>query len=450
MSVWLNSTFALTGLVIGLAGFVWLAQKRFESAIYLIIFLLPFYLLKIKIFFIPTNVLEILIGLLFLLWLAKKKYKDIGLSDIREFSLPALLILNGAILSTLFSQNLAVSAGILKSWFVIPLIFALIISQEIKSGQQVKKIFRWLTISGGLVALIGILYFLDGKVTFDGRLSAFFLSPNHLAMYLAPGFLAGLVLFDSGVKKEKLIFFAIVVALGLALYLTFSYAAWAAIIISTLFWLFIRIKNKKKVAIIYGLLFLTLVGILFVSQLKSEKLESFLHSARSSWQSRLMIWRSAWAIAKDHPLFGSGPGMFQDYYLKYQSRFAVPYLEWAVPQPHNLWLAFWLQTGLLGLIGFLWLIILFFRKIKQAAVTFSCCGTHRPSASSNSPRCENATAACFCLEHRLLMTLAALMIYSLLHGLIDTTYFKNDLAVVFWLIIALVVSLRSVRKTQAV
>ncbi len=27
----------------------------------------------------------------------------------------------------------------------------------------------------------------------------------------------------------------------------------------------------------------------------------------------------------------------------------------------------------------------------------------------------------------------AIMLYILLHGLVDTTYFKNDLAVVFWM-----------------
>ena len=422
MDIWLDSFFEILGLVLFLAGFVWLAQKKFENAIYLVIFLLPLYLIKIRIFFIPLNVLEILIGLLFLVWFSKKKYKDIKFFNIRTFSLPALLILNGAILSTLFSQNLRVSAGILKSWFVVPLIFALMVAGEIKSNQQVKKIFRWLAISGGLVAAVGLLYFLAGKVTFDGRLAAFFLSPNYLAMFLAPGFLAGLTLFDISVKKEKLFFLAIIIVSGLALYLTFSYATWLALIIWVLFWLFFRgigAARKKKTAIIYGLLFLVAIAILFASQLNSEKLDNFLHSGRSSWQSRLEIWRAAWAIAKDHPIFGIGPGMFQDYYLKYQNRFVVPYLEWAVPQPHNLFLAFWLETGLLGLVGFIWLLIIFFKKIYASAKS-------------------NYSA----------LILVIMMGYTLTHGLIDTTYFKNDLAVVFWVIIALFIGLLSVEKKR--
>ena len=447
MSIWLDSIYEIAGLVIFLAGFLWLAQKKFENRIYLTVFLLPLYLFKIKIFFIPMNVLEIMIGLLFLLWLANKRYRAVEFFEIRKFSLPALLILNGAILSTLLSQNLEVSAGILKSWFVVPLIFALMVVAEIKNEAQIKKIFCWLAISGGLIGVVGLIYFLSGEITFDRRLAAFFLSPNHLAMALAPGFFTALAMIGLAEKKEKPLWLAALAVDAAALFLTFSYAAWIALLAAIVFWLFGRAKNKKRMLAVCGLLFLLLVGILFVSQSKSEKLDNFLHSPRSSWQSRLMIWRAAWAIGKDHFVFGIGPGIFQEYYLKYQSRFSVPYLEWSSPQPHNLFLAFWLQTGLIGLIGFLWLIIVFFIYITRGWTAFSCCGS-RPALGeglgSNSPRGENAIHA----RGQLLLILAALMIYILLHGLIDTTYFKNDLAVVFWLVLALAVSLGAVKKMQ--
>jgi len=395
-----------------------LAPKKFESAIYLVIFLLPLYLLKIKIFFIPTNILEILIGLLFLTWLFKKKYKNINLENIKRFSLPALLILIGTIFSTLFSKNLNISAGILKSWFVVPIILALIVIGEIKTGEQIKKMFHWLAYSCGLVAAVSIFYFLIGRLTFDGRLAAFFLSPNHLAMYLAPGFLLSLASLESGPKKERLFFLALLIVSGLALYLTFSYAAWLAVLLAAMFWIFARVKNKKRVLIICGLLLFVLVGFLSLLQLNSEKLNNFLYSDRSSWQSRIMIWRAAWEMIRDHPALGIGPGMFQDYYLKYQSRFPVPYLEWAVPQPHNLFLAFWLETGLLGLAGFIWLLAIFFKKLFGL----------------------------FKKSNYFATILIMLMGYILIHGLADTTYFKNDLAVVFWLAVALGISLPNVER----
>jgi len=107
-----------------------------------------------------------------------------------------------------------------------------------------------------------------------------------------------------------------------------------------------------------------------------------------------------------NPVFGIGPGNFQKTYLEYQKYFP-PYLEWAVPQPHNLYLAFWLESGLSGLIGFIWLLVLFFRDNKKA-------------------REYNLETGLLCL---------AIILYFLIHGLVDTTYWRNDMAVIFWAVI---------------
>ncbi len=461
--------------------------------IYLIIFLLPLYLVKIRIGFVPFNVLELMIWFIFGIWLVKGKLRgirEIGeIGEIRGIILPSLLILIGAVLSALFSSDINVSAGILKGWFLAPMVFALMAYAEAKDEKSVKRLLGALFFSAAAVALIALFYRLSGKLTFDGRLSAFFLSPNHLAMYLAPGFIIGVwflilrcqvpfiksfppSLFQReeipsltkrgwGRFKKATILFGLIL-IGLALYLTYSYAAWISILaaavtffVGTLVlspdraprqagrveWLERNFTLRRAQGIKFRSLivfFIILIVVLFLSQFGGEKMNNLLNSERSSWQSRIMIWKTAWEILKDYPIFGIGPGMFQEYYLAYQSRFAIPYLEWAVPQPHNIFLAFWLQTGILGLLGFLWLVVVFFKRIlKQAGVTFSCCGTPRPTASSNSPHCENATPACFDEKNQLALVLAGLMVYILLHGLVDTTYFKNDLAVIFWLIIAL-------------
>ncbi|MCK4525454.1 MAG: O-antigen ligase family protein, partial [Candidatus Andersenbacteria bacterium] len=137
------------------------------------------------------------------------------------------------------------------------------------------------------------------------------------------------------------------------------------------------------------------------------KFDQIINSgSRSSFHSRLMIWNSAGEIIKDNPLFGIGPGTFQETYLSYAEKFDEPYLEWAVPQPHNVFLAFYLQTGLIGFVGFVLILIWFFN-------------------------CRNRAMPCF------YNIINALMIYILIHGLVDTTYWKNDLALMFWLIIGM-------------
>jgi len=362
-------------------------QKIIHFSICLIILSLPLYLVRFRIGWLPTNLLELMIGGLFIVWLGQLK-------NIRRLAsnifYPVFLIFLGITISTLFSVDLQTSAGIWKSWFIVPLLFFIVVVNEIKNKKQVKDILIALFLSGAGVALMALWYWLSNNLTYDGRLRAFYLSPNHLAMYLSPILILSFYLYGC-LKKDiyKILLFIVHCSLFIVIYLTYSYGAWLGILAALVFILII--KKNKKMALVF---FLMAILVLFL-QMSSPKLPAL--------KSRLIIWQSAGEIIKDHPLIGVGPGMFQKYYLDYQAKFS-PYLEWAVPQPHNIFLAFWLQTGLIGLIGFIWLLMIFFK---------------------NSP------------PKKLSAILMATMIYILIHGLVDTTYWKNDLSVIFWLIIAL-------------
>jgi len=212
-------------------------------------------------------------------------------------------------------------------------------------------------------------------------------------------------------KISRILLFTADCLLFIVIYLTYSYGAWLGIGGALIFILIIffrsRVLENKRHFFYLIIFFMLLVVFSFVWQIPSQKFQGFLDFSYPSWQSRLIIWQSAGTIIKDHSLIGIGPGMFQKYYLDYQAKLS-PYLEWAVPQPHNLFLAFWLQTGLLGLIGFIWLLFKFFRS----------------GISKKTPK-------------KLLFVLMAAMIYILIHGLVDTTYWKNDLSIIFWLLIGI-------------
>ncbi|MDD5589557.1 MAG: O-antigen ligase family protein [Candidatus Portnoybacteria bacterium] len=412
MNILLNSFWEIFFLALGLASFVLVGVKRFDLALCSIIFLAPLYLLKIRIFFIPFSVLEILIFLALAIWIFKKQYRFLALAQIKFFILPALLIFIGAAGSTLFSKNINISAGILKGWFLAPVLFAMMLFVSARWRAFFEKAVFSFILSVGAVGLISLCFFLAGQKTFDGRLAAFFLSPNYLAMYLSPGFVVGLAFWDSILKKGKMtltLFLLSLVFSGVALYLTFSYAAWLGVAVAVFFWIIIASGYRFRIGAI-----LLLLMFIFFLQVGSSKLDDLFSSPRSSWQSRLMIWRAASEIIKENPFLGIGPGMFQDYYLKYQSKFPIPYLEWAVPQPHNIFLAFWLQTGILGLAGFAWLLISFFKKTLFLL---------------------------FKQKNQLALILLLPMVYFIVHGLADTPYFKNDLALIFWVLIALAAAL---------
>lgn len=135
--------------------------------------------------------------------------------------------------------------------------------------------------------------------------------------------------------------------------------------------------------------------------------------------ARLELWGSALAMLRDHPFFGVGLDQF--FRLRRESG-PGPYIsaeafnnsEGFAAHPHNLVLDTLLRIGPLGLIALSALVIVFFIRAR------------------------------FVLRHgdrRACVVTAGLvagMIAALVHGLVDNFYFVADLAIVFWLQIALV------------
>ena len=440
-------------LILGLLILAIFSYKKIDLALGIVILALPFYLIRLEILSIPTTVLELMIYVVFLVWIIKKirsqKFiksnegdttscrlqpknppnplyergdeflplfkgglRGIFLNRSRNkfgMTFPIFLILLGCTISIIVSPDKQAGLGILKGWFIDPLLLFLIISDVIKTKKELTKILSFLAASGIIVAVVGLFYYFFNELTYDGRLKAFFLSPNHLAMYLAPAGIIALGLFLNFKKHLYLLSFIIC---SIVIFLTYSYGAWMGFSAGILFLIFFFRKKiawrKKFLLLIIICLFLS---TFFFFQHNTEKFQNLANFSRSSFESRIMIWKSSAAILKDHLFWGIGPGNFQNFYLDYQKKFP-PYLEWAVPQPHNLFLAFYLQCGLLGLIGFLWLIFLFFKiSIRYLPIT----------------GCRLQVAM-----------LTAVMIYILIHGLIDTTYWKNDLAIIFWILIGLI------------
>jgi O-antigen ligase len=110
-------------------------------------------------------------------------------------------------------------------------------------------------------------------------------------------------------------------------------------------------------------------------------------------------------MIKEHPITGLGLGSFSRNYLAYASRLYSPPLETMILHPHNLFFQLAVSLGLLGAIGFVLIVIQWWHQLVRIPAP------------------------------HIKASLAAGMIAILLHGLIDTTYFKNDLAAIFWFLI---------------
>jgi len=258
----------------------------------------------------------------------------------------------------------------------------------IKNSEQIKKVLYSLFLSGTVVSIISLVYLILGKLDPVGRLQAFYTSPNYLAMYLAPALIIGFGLITrKNIISSTFILFSII-CLVLSIIFTYSFGAWLGIVAALGFGFFIYLlKLKKRLAWVilgFSLVFILILGYLALIQ------------RGASLETRLIIWQRAFEVFKTHPILGIGPGTFESY-----------------PQPHNIFLAFLLQTGIVGFIGFIWLLIWFLKTGFMNLASFN--------------------------DARFILILISMMIYILVHGLVDTTYWKNDLSALFWTVTALMV-----------
>jgi O-antigen ligase len=134
---------------------------------------------------------------------------------------------------------------------------------------------------------------------------------------------------------------------------------------------------------------------------------------------RLLLWREAAGYIARHPL-GIGLDQFGLYHdpasgLSLIDPSLLGSSEEYAAHPHNLLLDVWLRIGPLGLVAFGWLLARFFRTMWRVGS-----GSSRGFADSIA---LGATAA---------------MVAALVHGTVDNFYFVSDLAMAFWLLIALV------------
>jgi O-antigen ligase len=394
-------------------------KLNLENLILACIFFLPLYLWRVSFWELPSNAWEtgaiiVIIAGVAPCFLAGSRqphcFRQWFLKYVtsKKYLYPASLIFLGLLISTVANGNYAAGFGIIKSWFLVPLIFSLL---AINLLREKKSSILWaLYLSSLLVAIISLGYYSLGIVTYDGRLEAFFNSPNYLAMFLAPGIIIALAQI-SNIKYQipdrfKTLFRISFLMISSAFYLTYSYAAWLSLLGAFFLVMFFSGKIKLKHILLSLGIFL---AILFLQGGSGKFSDLVRFDERSSLSSRIMIWQSAGKMLEENWLLGIGPGNFQDKYLEYQ-KYYPPYLEWSVPHPHNIFLAFWLSGGILGIVGFMWLIYLFLGEI------FS-----RKQGEAN-------------------WIFAGIIFYFLLHGLFDTTYFKNDLAVIFWLAITNVIA----------
>lgn len=375
------------------------------------IWLLPFASVQLLPFGIPLYPIEavLLVASPFLL---ERRIRNIFQTRItRNIFIFALILCGGIITSFLSNPETLIGLGQIKSFFFFPILLWLVATPILSEFECRKRVFwhlRWMFLATAVCAATSVFF---GGLTYDYRLSAWFQSPNLLALFLLPGVILwwAYMLLKERIFVYEGIFWAIMTGVFVA---TQSYGAFVAAFAAILSFLWISrayVLWKRPVfkIMLIGLLLIG-TGIFLGGGGAGITKWTLLITGdeRSSLSSREMIWRSAWKMIQDSPVFGIGPGRFQEVYLEYQ-RFYPPYLEWAVPHPHNLFLSFWLSSGIFGVFSIVWLCLFLCYSMRQI-----------------SRKTEKAL-------------IGALFLGVFVAGLWDVPYFRAEFCFVFWLTLAL-------------
>lgn len=331
-----------------------------------------------------------------------------------DWGMIALLLVGLA--SLLWAQNGRVAAREFRTVILGSVLLFGLLRAMVHDRQTAWNVADAWVLGGALVAVLGLAQWALGQnlITADGvgRVRAFYGSPNNLALYLGRILPLVLAIFVwARPRSRKWTYGLAAAAMVAALLLTFSRGAWlVGVPISILF--VAGARGWRPLALACGLLLGGAVAVfLFVGP---GRVALLLDPAEGTTFFRLQLWRSSWAMIRDHPLLGVG---LDNFLYQYRTYYVLPtaWEEFNLSHPHNLVLDSWLRLGLPGLGVFVWLLVAFFRDGWYA---------YRRLPESQ--------------ERLLVLGLVGGMVYAVAHGLIDNAYFLVDLAYVFALMLALV------------
>lgn len=258
--------------------------------------------------------------------------------------------------------------------------------------------------------LIGVPQAWWGNAQEPKRAVAFFLHPNFYALFITPllAFLLPQVVevrdqrSDISPRLASILYplFSIRLAwlLGaVGLLLSLSRGGWLGLVAAAGVYL-LTAGNRKLIATMAAVGVVAVLVVVAVPNFRYRVLLPF--QGEKSSVARFSLWKTGWYMVEDSPILGKGLLGFSNNWSKYNTD---PGLE-HYPAPHNIFLNFWVDTGLLGLVSFFGLIVLALKRAWQ---------------NRRNQLALGLTLACVAL---------------VVHGLVDIPYFKNDLALLFWVL----------------
>ncbi len=357
-----------------------------------------------------------------------------------ELTVPIFSFLLCSLAASFHSVRIQYSLGTIFHDYLTYFIIFFCMVNTIQSQEQIKRIVTAMLITCGLVCTYGLYGYYTGIAIRDERLVATFEYHSRIAKYISLVLPIAVCLFFYYKKRVSRLCVTVLIFLcSFSLILTMNRTSWVAILVTTFFICFAA-QKRYLIFLLIGMctLCIFILPSRFITQVKTVAQVNKFFTSEEILGERLLCWKASIAIVKDHPVLGIGPGKrnFRDVYQQYAEKIRntekqqknetvgqsqetkvkrkarIKNIE-RLSHPHNVFLHLLVESGILGLLTFLWLF---------AMVFYTAIRSWRLSRSE--------------YEKALLMGIAASLISIFLHGFTDSFWKKPD-ALFLWHIIGI-------------
>lgn len=372
---------------------------------------MPLYVVRWHYGPLPTTLLETLIIVTVALYVIAR-WRDGMRRPLRTWlEIPIALLLVAGAISVAVASDHRGALGLYRAYFIEPVAIFYVAIDLLSTTERAVRALAAFAVGSSAFALVNLAVFVRAfaahAVNVGSAPNAFYGDANYVAMYMEPPVaLAVGVLIFAPTARARLLGGAWLALTGAALLAMFSKGSWVALLGLVLV-VVITAPGWWRLAIAGALV----VGAAVATQI--PLVMARLATVPPSINGRQAIFSAAVDMIRAHPLFGVGLGGFS-----YEFRGVSPEIY-----PHDVWLTFWVEIGLLGVVAF-------------AVILFGLLWTGwRAWPSTRAwPRAV------------LWGVLTALVVWTI-HGLVDSPYWKNDMSVEFWTLASLqVVTLRALRS----
>jgi O-antigen ligase len=373
--------------------------------------LAPAYTIRWHLGFYPTTLLEDAILVCLVVFVIEYLRRREPLNWGGPFLIPGLLFLLAGAIAVVTAPGLTAALGLYRAYLLEPVAFAVVLVNVIRTPSRAFLLVSGLFLGAagaGLANSVVVAWAIANHTYLVTQTPpvVIYLTANAVALFVVPlvAVAGSLALHAGGVAR--VCGAAFVLAGVVITFLSFSrggYLALAAVVVG------LALSHRRRLLLL-GLSVLAAGGLGLVSPIRTRVLIETQNVYGNTISSRIDLWTATAHLLQQRPLFGAGLAGFPQRITPYFTHIHTPA---SFIDPHNIVLNFWVETGLPGLIAMAWIL---------GVGLVVCWRGWRAGGAEWRP-----------YHFGVLLALVAVIV----HGQVDVPYFKNDLSLEFWALVAI-------------